>query len=225
MGCRVNQSSYFFSDPFSIANSSSLKNFKTATRVVTVPTVVDGFLSHADSMGHREQLGRGAVQYLSAGTGIRHAEMNDHPTDTCRFLQIWISPDQRGHAPQYGSTTYESEDRHNKILQVLGGTGPLVSHWPHYHAKGGEADVIRLHQDANVLVSEMDAGVEFSIPIAADRQLYFVQIEGSSSIGGGVMELSARDALRAVVTGKEAMLSVQAGPNGAHWLMVEMKRA
>jgi hypothetical protein len=34
-------------------------------------------LSHQDSMGNKESLGRGAVQYLSAGTGITHSEMND----------------------------------------------------------------------------------------------------------------------------------------------------
>ena len=35
--------------------------------------VVDGKLSHADSLGNKEALSRGAVQYLSAGTGITHA--------------------------------------------------------------------------------------------------------------------------------------------------------
>jgi redox-sensitive bicupin YhaK (pirin superfamily) len=35
--------------------------------------VLDGQLSHADSLGHKESLGRGAVQYLSAGSGITHS--------------------------------------------------------------------------------------------------------------------------------------------------------
>lgn len=35
--------------------------------------VVDGELSHADSMGNKEALPRGCVQYLSAGTGITHS--------------------------------------------------------------------------------------------------------------------------------------------------------
>jgi hypothetical protein len=34
-------------------------------------------------MGNKESLGRGAVQYLSAGTGITHSEMNDG-AETCR---------------------------------------------------------------------------------------------------------------------------------------------
>lgn len=32
--------------------------------------IVDGQLSHADSMGNQEALGRGSVQFMSAGTGI-----------------------------------------------------------------------------------------------------------------------------------------------------------
>lgn len=35
--------------------------------------VLDGRLTHADSMGNRESLGRGAVQFMSAGTGVTHA--------------------------------------------------------------------------------------------------------------------------------------------------------
>jgi redox-sensitive bicupin YhaK (pirin superfamily) len=49
--------------------------------------VVDGQLTHQDSEGHKETLGRGAVQYMSAGTGVWHSEMNEGD-ETCRFLQV-----------------------------------------------------------------------------------------------------------------------------------------
>lgn len=51
---------------------------------------MDGRLSHADSIGNREALPRGCMQYLTAGTGIRHSEMNDSDEAT-RFLQVWIT--------------------------------------------------------------------------------------------------------------------------------------
>jgi redox-sensitive bicupin YhaK (pirin superfamily) len=35
--------------------------------------VLEGKLSHKDSMGHKEALGRGCVQYMSAGTGVMHS--------------------------------------------------------------------------------------------------------------------------------------------------------
>lgn len=66
--------------------------------------------------------------------------MNDGD-ETCRFLQIWLTPDRRGHAPQYGSTRYERADRHNRLLRILGGTGPAPA-WPQLHSPHS----ISLHQ-------------------------------------------------------------------------------
>ena len=63
--------------------------------------VVDGALTHADSMGNEHTLTRGEVQYMSAGTGVLHSEHN-RGEETLRFLQIWVFPDEEGHAPSYG---------------------------------------------------------------------------------------------------------------------------
>jgi hypothetical protein len=38
-------------------------------------------------MGNGESLPRGCVQYMSAGTGVVHSEMNEGDK-TCRFLQV-----------------------------------------------------------------------------------------------------------------------------------------
>lgn len=59
-------------------------------------------------------------------------EMNDGD-QTCRFLQLWITPDRRGHVPQYGSSQYDKADRHNRLLHILGGTGAIPS-WPSVHS-------------------------------------------------------------------------------------------
>ena len=48
--------------------------------------VVQGGLTHKDSMGTQETLGRGSVQYMSAGTGVRHSEFNASDSETLRFL-------------------------------------------------------------------------------------------------------------------------------------------
>jgi len=50
---------------------------------------VEGELTHTDNMGNKTSIKRGDVQYICAGSGITHSEMNNnnHPL---RFLQIWI---------------------------------------------------------------------------------------------------------------------------------------
>ena len=53
---------------------------------------MDGRLTHQDSLGNNsEALERGAVQYMSAGTGVVHSELNASP-DTCRFVQVRSAP-------------------------------------------------------------------------------------------------------------------------------------
>lgn len=101
--------------------------------------VVKGELTHQDSLGNIESLGRGSVQYLSAGTGVSHSEMNQGNT-TCRFLQIWFMPVATGHKPQYGSSIYTKADRHNTLLRILGGTGGK----PKWNSTDGQP--ISLHQ-------------------------------------------------------------------------------
>ena len=66
--------------------------------IITV--MVDGALTHADSMGNSAVLRAGEVQRMSAGSGIVHSEINQ--TDApCRLLQIWIEPAQLGIQPAY----------------------------------------------------------------------------------------------------------------------------
>src|SRR6056297_2262926 len=56
--------------------------------------VVDGYLTHEDSMGNKRRVGRGEVQYMSAGTGVYHSESNMEDKDI-RTIQIWINPDRK----------------------------------------------------------------------------------------------------------------------------------
>ncbi|GMH34201.1 hypothetical protein BSKO_02035 [Bryopsis sp. KO-2023] len=180
--------------------------------------VVQGQLSHQDSMGNKEALPRGCVQYLSAGTGITHSEMNEG-SEVCRFLQIWLTPDRHGHTPQYGSTTFDQSDRHNKLLHILGGTKKV----PDWEAAKGHVSDIRLHQDANVYISESDPGLEYNISLSPQRQAYMVCIEGSMDIGGNT--LTERDAIEVVAGDDEKMpLSMKAGEKGMHFLLIEMKK-
>jgi len=68
--------------------------------------IVDGELTHGDSMGNKRTLSRGHVQYMSAGTGVFHSEHN-FGEETLRFLQIWIYPDKNGYEPNYGDYKFE----------------------------------------------------------------------------------------------------------------------
>jgi redox-sensitive bicupin YhaK (pirin superfamily) len=54
--------------------------------------VLGGALEHRDSMGNREVLRRGDIQFTTAGSGISHSEYNADAAAPVRFLQIWVAP-------------------------------------------------------------------------------------------------------------------------------------
>merc|ERR1712216_814798 len=65
--------------------------------------VVEGDLTHKDSMGTAGTLTRGAIQFMTAGSGVTHSEHNRSPDKPLRFIQMWINTRENGLAPNYGS--------------------------------------------------------------------------------------------------------------------------
>lgn len=163
--------------------------------------VVEGELTHQDSMKNKNTLKRGEVQYMSAGTGVYHSEYNQG-NQTLRFLQIWIMPDKAGYTPNYGDYKFAWEDRKNEWLQIVTGS------------KGNAP--IRIHQDANIYVVELDKDKEISFKVEAGRQAYLVQIEGNSMIQQEAM--NPKDALEVI----EEDLQIKASEK-SHILVIEMK--
>jgi len=66
-----------------------------------VTWVLDGVLLHTDDAGNTRELAPGDVQVMSAGSGIRHAEIADAASGATRFLQTWLRPDESGTPPRW----------------------------------------------------------------------------------------------------------------------------
>ncbi len=143
--------------------------------------VVNGELTHKDSMGHERVVKRGGIQYMSAGTGVSHSEHN-FGTDRLRLLQIWIYPDRDGHTPHYGDHHFKQEDRSGKLLHIVS-------------SKNGDARV-KINQDANIYVTELEPGEDIMFLVNPNRQAYVVQIEGSAKYNE--IKLNPRDGLETV---------------------------
>ena len=168
--------------------------------------VVDGELTHADSMRNKQTLTRGQVQYMSAGTGVFHSEHN-RSDDMLRFLQIWILPDDKGYKPNYGDFRFKFEDRENKWL-------PIAT-----SVDNKEADApIRIHQDINAYATVVKDGASLDFKVGKDRQAYLVLIEGGADING--VSMTERDGLEIV----EEDITITP-KDSAHVLVIEMAKA
>lgn len=57
-------------------------------------------IEHRDSEGRHQWLRPGQIQWMRAGTGIAHSQMNASTEQTDRHLQLWVEPTRRGLAPE-----------------------------------------------------------------------------------------------------------------------------
>ncbi|MCX6075865.1 MAG: pirin family protein [Campylobacterales bacterium] len=166
--------------------------------------IVNGEITHKDSMDNERTLKRGEVQYMSAGRGVLHSEYNHSKEKDLRLLQIWILPPQKGLEPMYGEELYTESERQNRLLNIVS-------------SKDGNAKV-KIHQDVNIYVCELEAGKSVEYSLQEQRQIYFVQIEGTSEINGTLVNDS--DAMEIT---DENSLSIRALKK-SHFLFIEMKK-
>lgn len=138
--------------------------------------VVEGALSHHDSMGNGSVIRPGEVQRMSAGTGVTHSEYNSSKTDPVRFLQIWIVPDQRGIEPSYEQRDFTRE-RKGVLRLVASGDGREGS--------------VTVHQDLSLYATELVTGASVAHPLPRDRYVWVQMVRGRAKVDG--VELSEGD--------------------------------
>ncbi|KMT22491.1 pirin family protein [Clostridium cylindrosporum] len=168
-----------------------------------VTYVIDGEISHADSLGYKRTLSRGNVQYMGAGTGVNHSEYN-LSNESVRLLQIWIYPDIEEREPDYGDFRFDPNDRKNKWLHIVS-------------SKEGDAPV-KINQDVNFYVLELDENLEINFNLGEGRQAYLVQIEGTSIINQ--IDLKPKDALEII----EDSINIKS-TKPSHFIIIEMKKS
>jgi len=142
--------------------------------------VLSGELVHEDSMGNRGVVGPGDVQFMSAGTGVRHSESNNSRDVELHLVQMWVLPGTMGGAPSYGQREFEKSERTNRWLAVA----------------SGEANVkapIALTQHATLRVARLE-GATLEHRFAPQRYGYVFCAEGTVAVNGET--LGAGDAVR-----------------------------
>lgn len=145
-----------------------------------VTYVLSGELLHQDSTGSRGVVGPGGVQFMSAGSGVRHSEFNHSADRPLHLVQMWVVPASLGGPPLYGQRQFQRESRTNRWL----------------HAVSGQKNVaapIRITADATFSVARLEDG-SLTHTFAPKRYGFLYVPAGAVRVNG--QDVSAGDAVR-----------------------------
>jgi hypothetical protein len=165
-----------------------------------VTWVLSGTLEHRDSEGNHGHLYRGLAQRMSAGTGIRHSEMNPSPDTPVHFVQMWVPPDTPGITPGY-------EQLDVNVALDAGGLVPIAS------GKGHE-NTVAIHQRGAVLWGAR-LGTGETVTLPDDRHVHVFAPIGTAALSTGEV-LAEGAAARLTAAGA---IELAAGETGAEVLV------
>jgi redox-sensitive bicupin YhaK (pirin superfamily) len=132
--------------------------------------VLSGALQHRDSMGNGRIIQAGEVQYMSAGTGVRHSEWNPAQDEAVHFLQIWIEPDKYGSNPAYAEWRSRPEDAEAPNVLVA--------------SPEGRDGSLRILQDAEVYRIRLVPGQSVTHDLKAGRGAWLQIAAGEVRLNG-----------------------------------------
>ena len=155
--------------------------------------VLSGALEHKDSMGNGRIIRAGEVQYMAAGTGVRHSEFNPSATAPVHLLQIWILPDRKGAKPRYAEKS---------MATPAPGTLHLAA------SRSGRDNSIAIHQDADLWIGRFRAGDTVNYDFRPGRSGWLHVAEGELKANG--MQMAAGDG--AAISDERQLRLESAGP-------------
>ena len=139
--------------------------------------IIDGELSHHDSMGRGATIRQNDVQRMSAGTGVMHSEVNQSKAPV-HLLQIWILPEAEGLKPSYEDRTFTAEEKRNQLRLI-------ASH-------DGRDGSTTINQDASVYASLLDGGKKLELELAPERHAWVQLVRGELDVNGKKLDEGRR---------------------------------
>jgi len=138
-----------------------------------VTYVLDGELTHCDSMGHEAVLRQHDVQAMTAGAGITHSEGNRSRDRAAHLLQIWILPRTRGLTPRYEDKTIAESDKRGRWRLIV--------------SPDGRDDSLPISQDVSIYASVIPAGTTLDKTLAVDRHAWVQVARGAVDLNGAAL--------------------------------------
>lgn len=152
----------------------------------TVTVVLEGFVDHSDSHGASGRYGNGDVQWMTAGSGLQHAEMfpllNKENSNPLELFQIWLNlpKDKKFCKPHYKMLwaeeipTFKEKDKNGKLTEITiiaGKIGNVIAPAPAPDSWAADPG-----NEVGIWLIKIEANGSWTIPTASfdiNRSLYF----------------------------------------------------
>jgi len=180
-------------DPFLFLNHHGPQTYRPGNRGLpfgphphrgfeTVTFILEGDILHKDSSGHESVIAAGGIQWMTAGSGLIHAEVSSNEFKKAggplEILQLWVNlpAKYKMTAPRYvGLQAAEIP-----VAELAAGVTA--------HAVSGEwrgtAGAVQPLADVALAWLDFTAGALATLPIAASRTIFFYVVRGSVRVNG-----------------------------------------
>jgi len=182
----------------------------------TVTYMLDGKVEHSDSMGNSGVIGKGDIQWMTAGSGIIHQEMPQNLGGRMGGFQLWVNlpASEKMIAPRYQDIPASKVPLvtlpNGVKVRVLAGT-----------FNGTRGPVESIIADPEYFDIEMPENTEFVAMVNTDYTAFAYLYEGSAQF-----DESWKDPLRAgqgALFGKGPQVRAKTGDSGAKFILISGK--
>lgn len=146
--------------------------------IVTV--VLDGAITHQDSLGNQAEIKAGQVQRITAGTGVALSAHNEGD-DPAHLYQLWFLPNQRGLVPSYEQMNIDFLDASDKLVPLVTGQRVLE-------------DVVFINSNSTVYYGSLSEGKDLDFRTFKIRKTLIYITSGSLLVNN--VEADAHDQVR-----------------------------
>ncbi|MGV8945227.1 MAG: pirin family protein [Lutibacter sp.] len=149
--------------------------------IISIP--IKGTVKHRDSMGDKFiKLHTGEVQVMSAGTGLKHSEMNSSASEEVNSFQIWITPNKDNVEPRYDQKKFSVAERKNKLQILVSSIDEMLD------------GTLKIHQDSLISRIDLDENKEFTYTLKSENHgVYLMVLFGETVVENEHLE--KRDAI------------------------------
>lgn len=184
----------------------------------TVSFILKGEMAHLDSGGHESVIRAGGIQWMTAGSGLIHAEISPasfkRDGGPLEILQLWVNLPGRLKMTKPAYTGLQREDI--PAIQVEAGTVNLIS-----GEFAGHHGPIASLTGVSMMTVELEADAQVELPAPSTRAVFFYVVAGSPSVGATAIKPhhlatfdTAGDTIAVTTTAPATILYGHADPIG-----------